>query len=118
AAAAIQLLDRPVIADYRREWSEHYAAEKKLTAPAKTSVVIFRIISEWLALPTHAFQEVAERRVMHTLPHRRRDLVLGLVNVRGELLICVSLGQWLGLAEPGAGTKPETANRKPETQFP
>src|SRR6185503_2326966 len=98
AAAAIQLLDRPVIADYRREWSEHYAAEKKLTAPAKTSVVIFRIRSEWLALPTHAFQEVAERRAMHSLPHRRRDLVLGLVNVRGELLVCVSLGRLLGLA--------------------
>jgi chemotaxis-related protein WspD len=118
AAAAIQLLDRPVIADYRREWSEHYAAERKLTAPAKTSVVIFRISSEWLALPTQAFQEVAERRVMHTLPHRRRDLVLGLVNVRGELLVCISLGQWLGLAEPGAGRKPETGNPKLEIQFP
>ena len=98
SAAAMQLLDRPVTADYRREWSAHYAEQKKLATPAKTSVVIFRIASEWLALPTHAFQEVAERRPMHSLPHRRRDLVLGLVNVRGELLVCVSLGRWLGLA--------------------
>jgi chemotaxis-related protein WspD len=62
-------------------------------------VVIFRIGAEWLALPTPAFQEVAERRVIHTLPHRRHGVVLGLVNIRGELLICVSLGRLLGLAE-------------------
>ena len=103
SGAAIQLLDRPVTADYRREWSAHYAGQKQLTVPAKTSVVIFRVLTEWLALPTHAFQEVAERRVPHTLPHRQRDLVLGLVNVRGELLVCVSLGRLLGLAAPGAG---------------
>ena len=106
-AAARQLLDRPVTADYRHEWSEYYAGERKLTTPAKTSVVIFRIGSEWLALPTQEFQEVAELRALHTLPHRRRDIVLGLVNVRGELLICVSLERLLGL---GLGEKPSAEN--------
>jgi chemotaxis-related protein WspD len=94
--AALQLLDRPLAPEYRREWTEHFAREKKLAAPARSSVVIFRIASEWLALPTSAFQEVAERRVMHTLPHRRGRTVLGLVNVRGELTVCVSLGRLLG----------------------
>src|SRR2546422_1979826 len=37
--------------------------------------------------------EVAERRVIHSLPHRRTGIVLGVVNVRGELLVCVSLGR-------------------------
>lgn len=99
SAAGIQLLDRPLTADYRRERTGHYAEVKKTTRPAKTSLVIFRLGLEWLALPTTAFQEVAERRFMHTLPHRRRTLVLGLVNVRGELLICASLARLLGLAE-------------------
>ena len=97
STAAAQLLDRPVTAEHRREWTEHFATEKKLTAPARISVVIFRIGPEWLALPTPAFQEVAERRTMHTLPHRRHGVVLGLVNIRGELLICASLGRLLGL---------------------
>jgi len=98
SAAAAQLLDRPVLPQWRDEWTEHYAREKKLTTPARTSVVIFRIGPEWLALPTPAFQEVAERRVIHTLPRRRsvQNLVLGLVNIRGELLICVALGPLLG----------------------
>ena len=95
--AGVQLLNRPLPADYRREWTEHFARKKKTAAPAKVSAVLFRIADEWLAMPTPAFQEVAERRPIHSLPHRRRSAVLGLVNVRGELLICVSLGRLLGL---------------------
>ena len=102
SAAAAQLLDRPVTPEHRREWTEHFAREKKLSTPARTSVVIFRIGTEWLALPTPAFQEVAERRTMHTLPHRRHGVVLGLVNIRGELLICASVSRLLGLETPAA----------------
>ena len=40
--------------------------------------------------------EVANLRPIHSLPHRRTGVVLGLANVRGELLVCVSLGQVLG----------------------
>lgn len=97
SAAAAEFLNRPLPANYRREWSEHFAREKRIATPAKTSAVIFRIGGEWLSLPTHAFQEISERRAMHSLPHRRRGIVLGLVNIRGELLLCASLGRLLGL---------------------
>ena len=97
SAAAAQFLDRPLLPEYRREWSEHFALSKQIATPAKTSAVIFRISGEWLGMPTQAFQEIAERRAMHSLPHRRRGVVLGIVNVRGELLICGSLGKLLGL---------------------
>ena len=50
-----------------------------------------------------AFQEVTERRAIHSLPHRRNGIVLGLTNVRGELLVCISLEILLGL---DAGTPP------------
>src|SRR5439155_15903933 len=83
--------------EYRREWTIHFAQEKKRAAPSKLSAIVFRINDEWLALPTQAFQEVAECRQIHSLPHRRQGIVLGLVNIRGELLICVSLGRLLGL---------------------
>jgi len=97
AAAASQFLDRPLPADYQREWTDHFSRERQIAIPAKTSTILFRIGSEWLALPTQTFQEIAERRVMHRLPHRRRGVVLGIVNVRGELLMCASLGRLLGL---------------------
>lgn len=102
ARAASQFLNRPIPSDYRREWSLHFAPEKHVAAPAKTSVVIFRLLKEWLALPTEIFQEVAERRTLHTIPHRRHTVLLGIVNIRGELLICAALNRLLGLETPPA----------------
>ncbi len=151
SAAATQFLDRPGPPEYRREWTAHFARETKLAAPPKTSAVIFRIGPEWLALPTQAFQEVAEGLrtktygpdaglrtrdpgssttgfKLHTLPHRRNGLVLGLVNVRGELLLCASLGRLLGLEvgaestvrSPQASVSPagNPARQSVETQSP
>lgn len=97
SAAAVQLLDRPVTAEQRREWTARYAHAHQVTTPARLSVVVFQVSGEWLALPTPAFQEVAELRRIHSLPHRRDGLVLGLVNVRGELLVCASLSRLLGM---------------------
>jgi chemotaxis-related protein WspD len=107
--AGLEVLDRPLPPEYRRAWSEHFAQEKPLATPATTSALLFRISAEWLALPTHVFQETAERRLVHSLPHRRQTLVLGLVNIRGELLICVSLGQLLGLDRIPVRQEPRAA---------
>jgi chemotaxis-related protein WspD len=96
-SAALQLLDRALPPELRREWTEHFAKPRTTRPATILSAVLFRIGEEWLALPTQVFHEVAERRSIHSLPHRRQGLVLGLANVRGELLICVSLGHLLGL---------------------
>lgn len=101
ASAGVLTLNRALPEGYREEWTRHFALERKRREPVNTSRVIFRVGPEWLALPTQAFQEVAERRPIHSLPHRRRDVVLGLANVRGELLVCVSLEGLLGLARAG-----------------
>jgi chemotaxis-related protein WspD len=97
SSGALQLLDRPLPPEYRREWTAHFAQRKKAAFSGKTCAIIFRVQEEWLALPAQAFQEIAERRLIHSLPHRRAGVVLGLVNIRGELLICVSIGRLLGL---------------------
>lgn len=97
SAAAIRLLDRPLPPNYRREWTQHFAEQKQHPAPGGISVVLFRIQAKWLALPTHSFQEIAEKRPVHSLPNRPGSIVLGLANVRGELVTCVSLGHLLGI---------------------
>jgi chemotaxis-related protein WspD len=109
SSAGARLLDRPLLPEYLREITEHFAQPKQRTVAGKISAVLFRIREEWLALPTQAFQEVAERRLIHSLPHRRQGIVLGLVNVRGELLICVSLARLLSL-DPGGPEKHATEN--------
>jgi chemotaxis-related protein WspD len=97
ARAGQRLLDRALPAGYRHEWTTYFAEYRKPAAANRTSVLIFRVDDEWLALPTPAVQEIAEHRAIHGLPHRRHGVVLGLVNIRGELLPCVSLGRVLGL---------------------
>jgi chemotaxis-related protein WspD len=94
----VLLLDRAPPPDYRREQKQYFERGKEVPAPNRHSAVIFCLHTEWFALPTEAFQEVTEWRPVHSLPHRQHGVVLGLVNIRGELLVCVSLGHVLGLS--------------------
>jgi chemotaxis-related protein WspD len=110
--AGLQLLNRPLPADYRQEWSDHFASNKEPGQPTSNSAILFRLQTEWLALPTQVFQEVAERRQIHSLPHRHGGLVLGLANIRGELTICISLGHLLGLENRGVPRTLRTAYQR------
>jgi len=107
SAAATQLLDGDLPPGYLDDWTAHVGRERRIEEVETDSVVIFRIGAEWLALPTRVFSEVSEIKTIHSLPHLRRGSVLGLVNIRGELLICVSLSEALGLE---AESNPKTAS--------
>jgi chemotaxis-related protein WspD len=110
SAAGLQLLNRALTPEYRAEQTSHYATRKKLTTPARLSVLIFRIEAEYFGLPANVFQEVAERRPKHSLPHRARTVAIGIVNVRGELLVCASLARLLAVPEVSASLR-GTADR-------
>lgn len=99
AQIARKLLDRPLPPGYRDTWTQHFARpdEKAPEGEEIDSVLIFRIGEEWLGLPAAICREIAEPRPVHSLPHRRSEAVRGIVNVRGELLICVSLPALLGI---------------------
>lgn len=104
AQIARQLLDRPLPSGYREEWTKVFAIPERDDAEAGTldTVLIFRLGNEWLGLPAAACQEIAEPRAVHSLPHRRSSAVTGIVNVRGELLVCVALAELLGIAADAA----------------
>ena len=106
--AALLLLDRKLPAEYREERTNYFAQKRKLASGNKISALIFRIGPEWLSLPTETIQEVAEHRTVHSIPHRRHGILLGVVNVRGELLLCVSVGRLLGLDHGASSEKLRT----------
>lgn len=91
SAAAAKLLDRAIPEGYREEWAGHFSEKKEALRLGLRSYLFFRVASEWLALPTSVLQEVAEPRLVRSVPHRRLPVLLGLVNVRGQLLPCISL---------------------------
>jgi chemotaxis-related protein WspD len=98
AAGGRSLLEREPPEEYLHEWTQALAEEKDEDTAADTlSVLIFRLGSAWLALPTYICQEMAELRPIHTLPHRSGPVLLGLVNIRGVIRLCVSLSELLGL---------------------
>ena len=96
-AAGRRILDRPMPDGYQEEWSRVYGRRKERHTQHTHSVVIFRLGDDWLCLPSRLVREITTLKAIHGLPHRGRGLIRGLVNIRGELRICVSLGSLLGL---------------------
>jgi chemotaxis-related protein WspD len=91
------LLDREIPEDYRRQISEELAAPTTASAEDAASIVVFRIGSEWFALRTVVFHEIGASQRAYVLPFRSGGVLAGMVNVNGELLLCVCLQAALGL---------------------
>jgi chemotaxis-related protein WspD len=102
SSAAAHLLDGEPPPGYVQDWTEQARRGKGAAERHALSVVLFRLGAEWLALPTGVLTEIASPRPIHSLPHRRSNVVLGLANVRGALLACVSLRDLLGVEGAGA----------------
>lgn len=109
ANGAAALLDRPAPEGLASDRAEHFAKAKAADERDAPSVVIFRIGPEWFALATSVVAEVAERRAIHSVPHKRGGIVLGIANVRGELLVCVSLPRLIGLESQESTSGPHRA---------
>ena len=104
-AAGRALLERPAPAGYFDEWAAVLAEDKAVGQAPDLSALLFRLDTEWLALDVKSLVEVSEERMPHRIPHRG-GLVSGLVNIRGQLQLCVSLHRLLGIPEPAAPQAP------------
>jgi chemotaxis-related protein WspD len=105
SAAAASLLDRDMPRDAAVEWASNFAQPKAVEGSRTEAAILFRLGAEWFALSTLVLDEVVGLRAIRSLPHRRNPAVLGLVNVRGELVVCVSLAHLLGM-EASAPAQP------------
>jgi chemotaxis-related protein WspD len=101
SAIGWSLLDRPPPEGYLGEWTELLAAAKEPEETGTISIVAFRLAEEWIALKTRTLKEVVLYRPVHKIPHRTNATLLGIVNVRGELLLCASLFHMLGIDGEG-----------------
>ncbi|MFM8434763.1 MAG: chemotaxis protein CheW [Planctomycetia bacterium] len=97
AEAARTFFDREPPEGYLEEWSRILEEPEVVADPDALSVLIFRIGREWLALPTMTLVEITTVRPLHRVPHRTGGVLEGLVNIRGQLQLCVSLHSLLGL---------------------
>ena len=95
--AGRELLERAAPAGYRDDWTR-LLSQVKPAAANERSLLVFRLGEEWLAVEARLCAEVAEWRAPHRIAHRPAQLLAGMVNIRGELSLCVSLHGVLGLA--------------------
>jgi chemotaxis-related protein WspD len=93
SAAATRLLDRYALQQDDRAQASIAVETDVLTR----SLLMFRLGEEWLALATRSLVEVAPMQAIHSLPHQRSRALLGVANVRGALVACLSLVELLGL---------------------
>ncbi|WP_107667745.1 chemotaxis protein CheW [Cyanothece sp. BG0011] len=118
------LLQRNAPEGYVEEWTDILAqdwqqaaakAEEKGSSLVKKEIVndevialiIFRVCQEWLALPAWVIKEITHVHPIHTLPHRSNHVFAGIVNIRGEILMCILLRNLLALPPADLKSKQE-----------
>lgn len=99
AAAGRRLLDRVFPDGYREEWTSLLARRQEAGKVETVSIIVFRLKEELLALKTVFFQGAAAAAVPHAIPLRTGEVFKGMVNVNGELLLCVDLAALLGITD-------------------
>jgi chemotaxis-related protein WspD len=100
STAATRLLDR-----YALQQEDHRQSLAVENDVVTRSLLMFRLGEEWLGLVTRCLVEVATLQPIHSLPHQRSRALLGVANVRGALVACLSLVELLGLdATPGVAS--------------
>ncbi|MFZ5831608.1 MAG: chemotaxis protein CheW [Planctomycetota bacterium] len=97
AEAGRRLFDREASPGYLEECTRQIAESETSTTAATLPLLVFRIGPEWLALDARVIVEVVELRTIHRVPNRTDRLLLGIANIRGELELCISLRDLLGI---------------------
>jgi len=97
ARAGQRLFDRPPPPECLDEWTARLANPEIEETGDVLALIVFRVGPEWLAFDVQAMVEVAEPRRYHRVPHRRDRVLLGIANIRGELQLCLSMRDLLGI---------------------
>lgn len=108
-----ELLERPAPGDYIADWTASVAVPRnrqKESLDGTLSVAIFRLGQEWLALPAETIHQATNPKPVHSLPHRRDRVLRGIINVQGQLLLCVSLQELLGIPSSEASENGTSGN--------
>jgi chemotaxis-related protein WspD len=111
AGAARSFFERCAPEGYLADWS-HWLAEPAgfgphgnareaegehfLSQDEAVSVLVFQLGEEWLAFPTKSVAEITLLRPVHRIPHRSNTVLTGIVNLQGQVQLCVSLHGLLG----------------------
>ncbi len=105
------VFERVAPSGYLSQWRKEIS-EKEITNNSKdNSVLIFRVGQEWFALPAVALGEIANERTIHRIPRNMNRFISGIVNITGEIKVCYSLRELLGLSSISGINKKEDKHK-------
>ena len=97
-SAGSELFNREPPREWLEEQTGRLAEQDAVLDNENVTVLIFRLGNEWMAFDVQSILEVADPRVVHRVPHHTGSHLEGIVNIRGELQLCVSLARLLRLS--------------------
>ncbi len=108
ARAARSFFDRVAPEGYLAEWAGLVAEPVATATVDDLGLLVFRLGLEWLAMGLGFVAEVTTLRPVHRVPHRTNRVFSGLVALRGQLQLCVSLHGLLNVdpLDPSEGEAP------------
>ena len=111
ARAARTFFDRRAPEGYLAEWSELLGRPAEAGPGDDSALLVFRLGGEWMAMALSVVSEVTTPRPVHRVPHRSNRVFSGLVSLRGQLQLCVSLHGLLEVDPPDPSVEPSTNPR-------
>lgn len=106
------LFERAAPSGYWEEWRHRLAQLPRSEAQEQTLLVgVFRLGDELLGLPANVLEMVLSPGAVHHIPHRSDRLLRGLVNVKGQLLLCAALEELLHLQGNGQRERQDRQRR-------
>ncbi len=111
AEAARGFFNRRAPEGYLAEWAELLGRPAEKGSADDSALLVFRLGGEWLALALSVVAEVTALRPVHRVPHRSNRVFAGLVSLRGQLQLCVSLHGLLGVTPTDPAVDPSSNPR-------
>ncbi len=99
--AGRSIFDRRPPSGYIPRWSKSISLPQNSRDEKNIGVIIFRIEREWFAFPANIFHEITEDKSVHSVPRNEEVEIAGIVNISGEVKICYSLANLLGIKQGG-----------------
>lgn len=107
---AIKLLDKTPNSTYVQEWTDILSHERgSVHLKAVQSILLFKIGNECLALKTSVVKEVIGMRLIRVIPHLTDGILNGIINLRGQLALCIALEKVLQIDTPSIDNSNNTS---------
>lgn len=102
-----RLLDRPLAADDLRAHAESVGRPMAGQRKEMRSLMIVRLGAETLAFAAGDVARVQREAPVHRIPHRSNDVIRGLCNIDGDLVLTAALDRLLQISRDPASTGDE-----------